>query len=94
MGNVRNRKHRVALPLLCSDPQLIGSRVGLWDGIHHRLPTGETKMYLITDDYGTYQTCWRWSTVLVWLSCASPDAAVFNYFTGRLLVVRSFKRVY
>ena len=51
-------------------------------------------MYLITDDYGTYRTCWRWSTALDYLSAASPDAAVFNYFTGRLLVVRSFKRVY
>lgn len=51
-------------------------------------------MYLITDDYGTYRTCWKWSTALDYLSAASPDAAVFNWFTGRLLVVRTFKRVY
>lgn len=46
-------------------------------------------MYLITDSYGTRQTCWLWSTALSWLAACSPDAAIFNRVTGRMLASRS-----
>jgi len=46
-------------------------------------------MYLITDSYGTRQTCYTWRTALEWLAACSPDAAIFNRVTGRLLSTRS-----
>ena len=46
-------------------------------------------MYLITDSYGTSQTCWRYATALSWLRVCSPDAAVFNRMTGKMIARRS-----
>lgn len=46
-------------------------------------------MFLITDSYGTRKTAWTWAGALSWLAACSPDAAVFNRITGRLLVTRT-----
>lgn len=45
-------------------------------------------MYLVTDSYGTCQTCWTYREALNWLRCCSPDAYIFNRFSGRKVAGR------
>ena len=49
-------------------------------------------MYVVTDSYGTRQTCWTWRTVLAWLAACSPDAIVTHRLTGVMLAHRSQRR--
>lgn len=50
-------------------------------------------MYVVTDSYGTRQTCWTWRTVLAWLAACSPDAIVTHRLTGVMLAHRSQRRL-
>lgn len=49
-------------------------------------------MYLVTDSYGTRRAAWTYRQALDWLRYCSPNAAVFNRFTGRLIAVRNFTK--
>ena len=46
-------------------------------------------MYLITDDYGTHQTTWRWAEALQWLAACSSQARITNRLTGRVIATRA-----
>ena len=46
-------------------------------------------MYLITDSYGTRQTCWTWAEALAWLACTAKEGGTIrNRFTLRVIARR------
>lgn len=48
-------------------------------------------MFMVTDSYGTRQTCWSWAEALRWLAACSPVAQVRNRFTGRVIAAREVR---
>jgi hypothetical protein len=51
-------------------------------------------MYAIIDTYGTKRTAWTLKGAREWLPFCSPHAVIYNRLSRRVIMSRSFYRVY
>lgn len=51
-------------------------------------------MYMIKDDYGTCQFAWIRVEAMLWLDACSPNAKVWNIFTGKVVARKCFGTIF